>query len=75
MALKEKKIHMLFELLAIVLLVPFFIRLLFKYKFDMVDKYFLIIVIITTIVVDGYLFFSWFKKTKYCFDNEDILKN
>lgn len=62
MALKEKYIHMLFEFLAVTILVPFFIHLLISYKFNFFDKYFLIIIIITTIIVDGYLFFSWFKK-------------
>lgn len=59
MALKDKNIHMLFEFLAVALLVPFFISLLFKYNFEKFDKYFLFIIIITTIIIDGYLFFSW----------------
>lgn len=60
MAVKDKKIHILFEFLAIILLVPFFISLLMKYKFKIIDKYLLIVIIIITIIVDGYLFFSWF---------------
>lgn len=64
MALKEKNIHIIFEFLAVTILVPFFIHLLTKYKFKFFDKYFLIIIIITTIIVDGYLFFTWFRKTE-----------
>lgn len=62
MALKEKNIHILFEFLAITILVPFFIHLLAKYKFQFFDKYFLTFIIVSTIIVDGYLFLSWFKK-------------
>ena len=61
MALKEKNIHILFEFLAVTILVPFFIHLLARYKFKFFDKYFLIIIILTTIIVDGYLFFTWFR--------------
>lgn len=64
MGLKEKSIHMIFEFLAVTILVPFFIHLLVKYKFKLFDKYFLTIIIITTIIVDGYLFFTWFRKTE-----------
>lgn len=60
MALKDKYIHMTFELLAIIIIVPFFISLLINYNFSSFDKYFIILFIITTIIVDGYLFISWF---------------
>lgn len=70
MALKEKKIHIIFEFLAVTILVPFFIHLLLKYKFKFFDKYFLIIIILTTIIVDGYLFLSWFRKTEKFVNNE-----
>lgn len=62
MSLREKYIHIIFEFLAVTILVPFFIYLLIKYKFELLDKYFLIIIIIVTIIVDGYLFFTWFRK-------------
>lgn len=70
MALKQKKIHIIFEFLAVTILVPFFIHLLLKYKFKFFDKYFLIIIIVTTIIVDGYLFFSWFQKTEKFINQE-----
>jgi hypothetical protein len=60
MALREKYIHMLFEFLAVIILVPFFISLLYKYNFDIYDKLMIKLIIIITILVDGYLFFSWF---------------
>lgn len=60
MALKDKYIHMVFEFLAIIIIVPFLIRLLKIYNFNFYDKLMIKILIITTIIVDGYLFFSWF---------------
>jgi hypothetical protein len=73
MALKEKKIHMLFEFLALTILIPFFIHLLIKYKFKYFDKYFLILIILTTLLVDGYLLFSWFRKEEK-FKNQEKKK-
>lgn len=68
MARKHKIIHQITELLAVILLVPFLISLLYKYKFKDFDKNFLILIIILTIIIDGYLFFTWFNNNKI--DNE-----
>jgi len=64
MAQQHKYIHMITELLAVILIVPFLINILYKYKFKPFDKYFLILFIIATIIIDGYLFFTWFKTTE-----------
>lgn len=70
MSSKEKYIHIIFEFLAIVILVPFFIHLLVKYNFNLFDKYFLIIIIIVTIIVDGYLLFTWFRNKEEFINQE-----
>ena len=62
MAKEQKALHMLTEFLAVFLLVPFFWSLIQKDYLHKYDKYFLLIIIITTIVVDGYLFLTWLKK-------------
>ena len=60
MAQQHKYIHMITELLAVLVIVPFLINLLFKYNFKPIDKYFIILFIIITFLLDGYLFFTWF---------------
>lgn len=62
MAEEHKYIHQITELLAVIFMVPFFIHLLLKYNFKKFDKYFLILFIFLTIIIDGFLFFTWFKK-------------
>ena len=64
MAQQHKYIHQITELLAVILIVPFLIQLLYKYNFKPLDKYFLILFIIATIIIDGYLFFTWFGETE-----------
>ena len=60
MAQQHKYIHMITELLAVIIIVPFLIHLLLKYKLKLLDKYFILLFIIATIIIDGYLFFTWF---------------
>lgn len=60
MAQQHKYIHMFTELLAVILIVPFLLHILSKYKFKPFDRYFIILIIIATIIIDGYLFFTWF---------------
>lgn len=69
MAREHKIIHQITELLAVIIIVPFLINLLYKYKFKQFDKNFLIFFIIITIIIDGYLFFTWFGNKK-TLDNE-----
>lgn len=70
MAQQHKYIHQITELLAVILIVPFLLHLLYKYKFKPFDKYFLILFIIATLVIDGYLFFTWFE-TNEGFENDE----
>lgn len=59
MSEEHKNIHMITELLAVIILIPFFIRLLYVYKFKYYDRLFLMIIIFLTFVIDGSLFFTW----------------
>jgi hypothetical protein len=62
MGLKEKNIHIITEFLAVTILVPYFLYFLYKYgnKISLLDKIFISIFIILTILIDGYLFITWF---------------
>jgi len=73
----QKLIHIITELSAILLIVPFLISLLFKYKFKPFDKYILIVIIILTIIVDGGLLINWFIPKKETFvsdEKKDMIK-
>ena len=74
MAQQHKYIHMITELLAVIIIVPFLINLLFKYKFKPFDKYFLLLFIIITIIIDGYLFFTWFGTSSKTNGRKDMIK-
>jgi len=67
----QKSIHIITELSAVLLIVPFLISLLFKYKFKTFDKYILIIIIILTIIIDGGLLINWFIPKKETFVNDE----
>jgi len=74
MAQQHKYIHMITELLAVIVIVPFLINLLFKYKFKPLDKYGIILFIILTIIIDGYLFFTWFGTSTKPNGRKDMIK-
>lgn len=74
MAQQHKYIHMITELLAVIIIVPFLIYLLFKYKLKPFDKYFLLLFIIVTIIIDGYLFFTWFGTSSKTNGRKDMIK-
>ena len=61
MALKDKNLHMVGEFGALVLVVPFLLMLLNRYKFKRLDKIGIWLIIIITLMIDGYLLMSWFK--------------
>jgi hypothetical protein len=60
MAKEHKIIHQITELLAVILVVPFLMHLIYNYKLKPFHKFGLYLFIITTIIIDGTLFFSWF---------------
>ena len=60
MALKDKTLHIITEFGAIILMIPFYLKILFKYKLQLFDKFGMIFIIIMTIIIDGYLLISWF---------------
>lgn len=60
MAKEHKYIHMITELLAVILVVPFLLSILYQYKLKPFHKFGLYLFIIATIIIDGILFFTWF---------------
>ena len=60
MAEKDKLLHMLGELGALILVNPFLIYLLYTYNFKQRDSILILLLIITTFIIDGYLLLSWF---------------
>jgi hypothetical protein len=59
---EDKTLHIVFEIIAVFILVPFFIYLLNKHNFNYIEKTMLILIIIGTLLVDGYLLFKWIKQ-------------
>jgi hypothetical protein len=67
MAQKDKLLHIFGELGALVFVVPFLLMLLNRYSFKRLDKIGIWVIIIVTLIIDGYLLFSW--NGKETFDN------
>lgn len=59
MANDQRLLHQITELLAIIILVPFLLHIIIKYKLEKIDKYIIIVIIILTLLIDGYLFLTW----------------
>jgi len=74
MAQQHRYIHQIAELLAIIVIVPFLVNILMKYKLKPFDKYFLLLFIILTIIIDGYLFFTWFGTSSKPNGRKDMIK-
>lgn len=57
----QKNLHIIGEAAALFILTPYFIYFLYKYnnKITTIDYGFILTIIITTILVDGYLLLSW----------------
>lgn len=75
MASKDKFLHMITELFAVIILVPYFISLIYRYKLKSYDIIILLSICILTFIIDGYLFYTWFN---YKLDNttrQDMLKS
>ena len=80
MILKERKnyqvmLHILGEFGALVFVIPFLLMLLNRYKFKRLDKIGIWVIIIVTLIVDGYLLFSWFNgKESFENDRKDMIR-
>ena len=57
----QYKIHLIFELIAVLIVVPFLLNFLYNNwnKLDIVYKIFFTSLIILTLIVDGYLIYKW----------------
>jgi len=55
-------LHQIGELGALLLVVPFLLMLLNRYRFKRLDKIGIWLMIVVTLMIDGYLFMSWFIK-------------
>ena len=62
MALKDRNLHILGELGALIFVIPFLLMLLNRYSFKRLDKIGIWLIIIVTLIIDGYLLVSWFMK-------------
>lgn len=60
MARRQKKLHIIGEFLALILVIPFLISLLIKKSLSKFDKFFILMIIIFTAMIDGYLLATWF---------------
>ena len=58
----KKNIHIFFEIIAIIIVVPVLLTFIYKYWNDisLFYKLFFIVFIILTLIVDGYLLYTWF---------------
>ena len=54
-------LHQIGEFGALVFVIPFLMMLLNRYKFKRLDKLGIWVIIIITLIIDGYLLVSWFK--------------
>ena len=54
-------LHQLGELGALILVVPFLLMLLNRYSFKRLDKIGIWLIVIVTLIIDGYLLVSWFE--------------
>ena len=59
MAEEQRQLHIYTEFMAIFLLVPYLIYLLYKYSLSLVDRIIISVIILLTALVDGYLLFTW----------------
>ena len=68
-------LHQLGELGALILVVPFLLTLLNRYKFKRLDKIGIWLIIIVTLIIDGYLLMSWFSvKESFKNDRNNMIK-
>ena len=59
MPLAQKKLHIISEFLAVLILVPYFIYL--SKKVDTINASFLLSLAFLTLLIDGYLLLQWLK--------------
>ncbi len=56
----KRYVHIFGEIMALIIVVPFLLHLLYKYKFNDIERMILILMIIFTILIDGWLLIQWF---------------
>jgi len=61
MPLKEKKLHIVTEFIAVFILTPYFINFLYRYDLDKKNDIMIKLIIIGTILVDGFLLTKWLR--------------
>ncbi len=57
--MEQKSVHIIGEIMALIFVVPFLSYLLCRYNFTILEQIVLYLIIIFTIIIDGWLLYQW----------------